>query len=172
MDAERASRVLAGHGEGGNRATRWRSGDPVVRARRTLRRRYACAAAHGVARRPCPLGARHPVSRGVIERHNPVRDRLHEACSPRRGGAMGTTNDLKGASRADRRRFMLGSVAALGAGSGLARGAFAAAPLGAVEHEVPADASKAQGYPLADESYGSRSQFETEVRTRFKTSTP
>jgi len=85
---------------------------------------------------------------------------------------MGTTNDLKGASRADRRRFMLGSVAALGAGSGLARGAFAAAPLGAVEHEVPADASKAQGYPLADESYGSRSQFETEVRTRFKTSTP
>jgi len=85
---------------------------------------------------------------------------------------MDKTNDSNQASRSDRRRFMLGSVAALGAGSGLARGAFAAAPLGAVEHEVPADASKAQGYPLADESYGSRSQFETEVRTRFKTSTP
>jgi sulfane dehydrogenase subunit SoxC len=75
-------------------------------------------------------------------------------------------------ARADRRRFMLSSIAALGAGSGLAKGVFAAVPLGAVEHNVPADASKVQGYPLADESYGSRSQFETEVRTRFKTSTP
>ena len=41
-----------------------------------------------------------------------------------------------------------------------------------VEHDVPPDASKAPGYPLEDESYGSRSQFETEVRTRFKTATP
>lgn len=73
--------------------------------------------------------------------------------------------------RAERRRFMVGSLAALGAGSAMARDALAAVPLGAVEHDVPADASKAQGYPLADESYGSRSQFETEVRTRVKTST-
>jgi len=29
-----------------------------------------------------------------------------------------------------------------------------------------------QGYPLADESYGTRSQFETEVRRRFQTATP
>ena len=36
---------------------------------------------------------------------------------------------------------------------------------------MPADATKAQGYPLEDESYGSRSQFETEVRTRVKTAT-
>jgi len=39
-------------------------------------------------------------------------------------------------------------------------------------HDVPADASKTPGYPLADESYGTRSQFETEVRRRFKTPTP
>ena len=74
--------------------------------------------------------------------------------------------------RAGRRRFMVGSIAAAGAAAGLARSAFAAAPLGAIEREVPPDASKVQGYPLEDESYGSRSQFETEVRTRFKTATP
>ena len=32
--------------------------------------------------------------------------------------------------------------------------------------------ARLQGYPLDDQSYGSRSQFETEVRTRFKTATP
>ena len=72
--------------------------------------------------------------------------------------------------RQERRRF-LRSMAALGAGSGLANSAFAQAPLGAGVHDVPADASKVQGYPLADESYGTRSQFETEVRRRFKTAT-
>ena len=47
----------------------------------------------------------------------------------------------------------------------------AAVPLGAVERPVPADPSKAQGIPLEDTSYGSRSQFETEVRTRYPTAT-
>lgn len=75
-------------------------------------------------------------------------------------------------ARADRRRFVLGSIAALGASAGLTRSARAEAPLGATEHEVPVDASKTPGYPLADESYGTRSQFETEVRRRFKTATP
>jgi len=70
-----------------------------------------------------------------------------------------------------RRRFVAGSLAAVGA-LAVARDARAAAPLGATEHEVPPDASKAQGYPLDDQSYGTRSQFETEVRTRFKTATP
>ncbi|HWD16590.1 MAG TPA: sulfite dehydrogenase, partial [Casimicrobiaceae bacterium] len=41
----------------------------------------------------------------------------------------------------------------------------------ATVHDVPADPTKTPGYPLADESYGARSQFETEVRRRFKTST-
>jgi sulfane dehydrogenase subunit SoxC len=75
-------------------------------------------------------------------------------------------------TRMDRRRFLVGSIAAAGVASGLSRSVRAAAPMGAVEHEVPADASKVQGYPLEDQSYGSRSQFETEVRTRFKTATP
>ncbi|HEV3240848.1 MAG TPA: sulfite dehydrogenase [Casimicrobiaceae bacterium] len=71
-----------------------------------------------------------------------------------------------------RRRFLVGSVAAAGAASVLPRSARSEPPLGAVEHDVPPDASKVQGYPLADQSYGSRAQFETEVRTRFKTATP
>jgi sulfane dehydrogenase subunit SoxC len=71
-----------------------------------------------------------------------------------------------------RRRFLAGSIAAVGVATGLSRSALAAAPLGAVEREVPADPSKVQGYPLEDTSYGSRSQFETEVRSRFKTATP
>ena len=67
---------------------------------------------------------------------------------------------------AGRRRFLAGSLAA-----GLTGISQAAVPPGAIERDVPSDASKAPGYPLEDESYGSRSQFETEVRTRFKTAT-
>ncbi|MDH6186571.1 sulfite dehydrogenase [Polaromonas sp. CG_23.6] len=75
-------------------------------------------------------------------------------------------------SRPARRRFLIsGSVAAAGMASVAMHGARAAAPPGSDVHDVPADATKVQGYPLADESYGSRSQFETEVRTRFKTAT-
>jgi sulfane dehydrogenase subunit SoxC len=70
-----------------------------------------------------------------------------------------------------RRRFVLRSMAAVGAAGGVVRTSRASVPLGATEHDVPADASKVQGYPLADESYGTRSQFETEVRRRFKTPT-
>ncbi len=73
--------------------------------------------------------------------------------------------------RVERRRFLLRSIAAASAGGLLTSGA-RATPLGAVEHEVPQDASKTQGYALDDSSYGSRSQFETEVRVRFKTATP
>ena len=71
-----------------------------------------------------------------------------------------------------RRRFMFGSLAAVGAVASLPRLAQAKGSLGSEEHDVPADATKVPGYPLADESYGSRSQFETEVRVRFKTATP
>jgi len=74
--------------------------------------------------------------------------------------------------RADRRRFVLQSMAALGGTAGVMRNAFAETGVGATVHDVPADASKTPGYPLADESYGTRSQFETEVRRRFKTPTP
>jgi len=80
-------------------------------------------------------------------------------------------------TRMARRRFMLGSAAAVSTASGFSLKAWAATPaspvpLGSVRREVPSDASKVQGYPLEDESYGSRSQFETEVRTRYTTATP
>ncbi|HKO68153.1 MAG TPA: sulfite dehydrogenase [Burkholderiaceae bacterium] len=72
----------------------------------------------------------------------------------------------------DRRRFMLGSIASIGATAAMSSRTASAAPLGSAQREVPADPSKVQGAPLDDESYGLRSQFETEVRTRYKTSTP
>lgn len=71
----------------------------------------------------------------------------------------------------NRRQFLAASLAAGGLAGGLMRSAQAAPPLGAVEHPVPADASKEPGYVMADQSYGSRSQFETEVRVRYKTAT-
>jgi sulfane dehydrogenase subunit SoxC len=77
----------------------------------------------------------------------------------------------KPARRADRRRFVVRSVAAAGATAGLVRDAFARAPPGAVEHEVPADPTRTPGYGLTDGSYGARSQFESEVRRRFDTPT-
>ena len=70
-----------------------------------------------------------------------------------------------------RRRFILGSMAALGSAGALSSQRARAATLGATEREVPADASKEQGYALDDQSYGARSQFESEVRIRYKTAT-
>ena len=71
-----------------------------------------------------------------------------------------------------RRRFLLGGMAALGA-SALATPAFAKAPPGAIERPVPEDPTKTQGVGVGvdDGGYGTRSQFETEVRWRFKTKT-
>ncbi|HEY0879251.1 MAG TPA: sulfite dehydrogenase [Zeimonas sp.] len=68
-----------------------------------------------------------------------------------------------------RRRFLLGAGAT--ASAAWLREAAAATP-GAVEHPVPEDPSKVPGVPLEDTSYGTRSQFETEVRTRYRTATP
>ena len=75
------------------------------------------------------------------------------------------------ALRSGRRRFVLGSAVAASAIAGWSH-ARAAAPPGPGVHDVPEDASKVQGYPLEDESYGTRSQFETSMRTRYKTATP
>src|SRR5665213_2631280 len=72
-----------------------------------------------------------------------------------------------------RRRFMLGSMAALGAAAALSPPRAGAADTAIPpQHEAPPDASKVQGYPLEDASYGTRSQFEKEMRARFKTATP
>ena len=70
-----------------------------------------------------------------------------------------------------RRDFMLGSVAAASAVAAFHRQVAAAVPLGSVQRPVPDDPSKTQGIALEDTSYGSRSQFETEVRTRYPTAT-
>ena len=70
-----------------------------------------------------------------------------------------------------RRRFMLGAMAALGA-AGVGASAFGASP-GSIQRTVPNDATKIQGVGVAadDGGYGMRSQFETEVRTRYTTKT-
>ena len=70
---------------------------------------------------------------------------------------------------ASRRGFLF----AAGSAAGLA-GTTAAlaqkAPPGAIYYDVPADPTKQLGRPVAgDGGYGSRSQFETEVRVRFPT---
>jgi sulfane dehydrogenase subunit SoxC len=84
-------------------------------------------------------------------------------------------------SSTPRRRFMLGAVAALGTGA-MQRAAQAAetgaqgkpvAPPGAVLREAPPDASRVPGTAIfEDGGYGSRSQFETEVRALFPNPTP
>jgi sulfane dehydrogenase subunit SoxC len=69
-----------------------------------------------------------------------------------------------------RRDLLLSAATALGASalvSGSARAAPEGAPPGAVLYEVPEDPTKEQGRPLlADGGYGTRSQFESEVRTK------
>lgn len=71
--------------------------------------------------------------------------------------------------RPARRRFVANGIGLVGAAAGAS--AARAASIGSVEHPVPADATKVPGYPMAETSYGLRSQFETEVRQRYKTAT-
>lgn len=70
-----------------------------------------------------------------------------------------------------RRKFLFGagvSVAAVGATAFSA--AAKDAPAGALWFDVPEDPTREQGRPTAaDGGYGTRSQFETEVRTRYPT---
>lgn len=75
--------------------------------------------------------------------------------------------------RTDRRRFLAAAAAAAGAGAAAFIGrSAAAAPPGAHDYPVPADPTKEQGrLTNADGGYGSRSQFESEVRWRFPTAT-
>jgi sulfane dehydrogenase subunit SoxC len=70
--------------------------------------------------------------------------------------------------------FAAGSAMAVAAATALAPGRAAAqkAPAGAVAYDVPADPTKVPGRPTAgDGGYGTRSQFETELRWRFPTPT-
>lgn len=72
---------------------------------------------------------------------------------------------------AHRRRFLVGAMATIAVG-GLSRAAQAAAPAGAINREVQLDATKVPGTPLGEDGgYGTRSQFETEVRTLYPNAT-
>ncbi|MGI9304312.1 MAG: molybdopterin-dependent oxidoreductase, partial [Gammaproteobacteria bacterium] len=76
-------------------------------------------------------------------------------------------------SPTSRRRFLGGVAAAAGGGAAamIARTAGAASP-GAVDYPVQKDPTKVQGRATNDDGgYGSRSQFEDEVRWRFPTAT-
>ena len=73
-----------------------------------------------------------------------------------------------------RRALLRGAAAVAGAApvALLGRGPKAEAPAGAIEFEVPEDPTKVQGRLTGDDGgYGTRSQFETEVRWRFPTAT-
>ena len=72
-----------------------------------------------------------------------------------------------------RRGFIARAAAAAGGAAAMVGTAGAmAAPPGAVDYDVPADPTKVPGRPTnADGGYGTRSQFETEVRWRFPTAT-
>src|SRR5271168_838269 len=75
----------------------------------------------------------------------------------------------------DRRRllFAAGSLAGTLGTSSFAQAADDTTPPGAIHFDVPADPTKEQGRPVAgDGGYGSRSQFETEVRWRYPTANP
>jgi sulfane dehydrogenase subunit SoxC len=70
--------------------------------------------------------------------------------------------------------FAAGSalLAVMGASLSGARAAAQRAPAGAVWRDVPDDPTKVQGTPIADDGgYGSRSQFESELRWRYPTAT-
>ncbi|GEP32218.1 sulfite dehydrogenase [Sulfuriferula plumbiphila] len=96
-------------------------------------------------------------------------------------GSAGSAKGIEHLQRPQGRRHFLASVAAL-AGSGVAGMALAQttppspenkAPAGAVWRPVPEDATKTQGVAIGEDGgYGTRSQFETEVRWRFTTKTP
>ncbi|PZX34260.1 conserved hypothetical protein [Cupriavidus phytorum] len=70
----------------------------------------------------------------------------------------------------NRRAFLASGMVAMGAG--IATNAMSAAPAGAKNRDAPSDPTKVQGEDTwADGGYGTRSQFETEIRTQPKTPT-
>ncbi len=105
-------------------------------------------------------------SRGQIEAMVEAEARYLAALRREAGAPEATPPRITG------RRYFLGAAAIAGAGGLLPKIVGAAAPAGAVERHVPADPTKEQGVPTNDDGgYGSRSQFETEVRWRFRTPT-
>ena len=98
-------------------------------------------------------------------RHIAQRKAQEQACKCKDGM-------FPGAGLTDRRTFLFasGSLAGVMNSPALAQPAGQKAPPGAIHFDVPADPTKEQGRAVAaDGGYGSRSQFETEVRWRFPT---
>ena len=98
-------------------------------------------------------------------RHIAQRKAQEQACKCKDGM-------FPGAGLTDRRTFLFasGSLAGVMSSPALAQPAGQKAPPGAIHFDVPADPTREQGRAVAaDGGYGSRSQFETEVRWRFPT---
>ena len=94
---------------------------------------------------------------------NPSRKRRRRRCGARRLRVQGRHVRVGGDAAAAFRRH--GLVAAVGMTAMLPRARDAKAPPGAVEYPVPADSTKEPGRVMGEDGgYGSRSQFESEVR--------
>lgn len=84
----------------------------------------------------------------------------------------GSRESSTGPTDSSRRRFIASAAAMAGSAGLLSRPVAAEAPPGAVEYTVPDDPTKVQGRLTgADGGYGTRSQFEDEVRWRYPTAT-
>ena len=80
----------------------------------------------------------------------------------------------KNGNEIDRRKFLTAAATAAGVGAAglISKEANAGVPAGSIDYPVPEDPAKVQGrLTNADGGYGSRSQFESEVRWRFPTAT-
>ena len=109
--------------------------------------------------------ARHMAEQMVLAEQRHIAQRIEDECDCKEG--MFPQRGLS-----SRRGFLFAAGSAVGAlgAMRLAHAEAAKAPPGAVHFDVPDDPTKEQGRAVAaDGGYGSRSQFETEVRVRYPT---
>lgn len=109
--------------------------------------------------------ARHMAEQMVLAEQRHIAQRIEDECDCKDG--MFPQRGLP-----SRRGFLFAAGSAAGALGAMrfAHAEAAKAPAGAVHFDVPDDPTKEQGRPVgADGGYGSRSQFETEVRVRYPT---
>lgn len=109
--------------------------------------------------------ARHMAEQMILAEERHIAQRQQEECDCKDGM-------FPRAAITDRRKFLFaaGSLAGVVGSSALAYADDKKAPPGAFHFDVPDDPTKEQGRAVAaDGGYGSRSQFETEVRWRYPT---
>ena len=108
--------------------------------------------------------ARHAASPSIAEQAVAAEERALQVNRKEAGSPYFTPLQ---AAAPQRRRFLTGAIAAVSAGA-LSQAALAAAPAGAIQRNVPPDASKVPGLPMGEDGgYGARSQFESEIRTLY-----